>query len=78
MIVDWRAFSVDAQARYERPVDMARDLGLSQSTVMAAWHGRPVGLLPFLNACQAMGAHPLRYLVHATTPRHPGADEGEK
>ena len=63
MRIDWWAFSVDARARYERPVDMARDLGLSQSTVMAAWHGKPIGALPLLKACQAMGAHPLRYLT---------------
>lgn len=65
MIIDWRAFSVDFQDRYERPVDAARDLGISQSTLMAAWHGKPIGLLPFLKACQAMGAHPLRYLTAA-------------
>ena len=44
MGIDWRLFSVDVQARYERPVDMARDIGLSQSTAMAAWHGKAIGI----------------------------------
>lgn len=66
MGIDWWTFSIDLRARYKRPVDMARDLGLSQSTVMAAWHGKSIGALPLLQACQAMGAHPLRYLVART------------
>lgn len=61
--IDWRAFSVDVQARWQRPVDMKEALGFSQSTLMAAWHGKPIGTLPMLQACAAMGAHPLRYLI---------------
>lgn len=66
--IDWRLFSVDVQARWKRPVDMAADLGFSQSTLMAAWHGKPIGALPLLIACEAMGAHPLRYLRKESTP----------
>lgn len=63
-MIDWRTFSVDVQSRWKRPVDMRSDLGLnSQAMTMALWHGRPVGLLPFLQSCQAMSAHPLRYLI---------------
>ena len=60
--IDWRLFSVDAQARWSRPVDMKADTGFSQSTLMNAWHGKPIGLLPMLVACKLMGAHPFRYL----------------
>lgn len=63
MGIDWWTFSIDLRAQWKRPVDLARELCLSQSTVMAAWHGKPIGVLPMLKACRAMGAHPLRYLV---------------
>lgn len=62
-MIDWRSFSVDLQDRYARAIDVKNDLGWkSQQQVMNAWHGRSIGLVPFLQACQAMGAHPLRYL----------------
>ena len=66
--IDWRLFSVDCQARWARPVDMRADLGISQQTLMNAWHGRPIGVLPMLAACHAMQAHPLRYFMKDTTP----------
>lgn len=61
--IDWRALSVDIQAHWMRPVDLAREMGFGQSTTMAAWHGRPVGSLPLLMICATLSAHPLRYLV---------------
>lgn len=67
MRIDWRLFSVDLQARYDRPIDAKNDLGWSQSTSDNAWHGRAIGLLPFLQACQAMCEHPLRYLTSGET-----------
>ena len=64
--IDWRLFSVDVQSRWKRPIDMKADLGFSQSTLMAAWHGKPIGALPLLQACAAMSAHPLRYFLRAS------------
>lgn len=60
--INWQLFSVDVQARWKRAADMKADLGFSQSTLMAAWHGKPIGALPLLRTCSAMGSHPLRYL----------------
>ena len=67
-MIDWRLFSVDVQARWPRPVDMKTDLGLSQQTLMNAWHGKSIGVEPFLSACHGMSAHPLRYFSKEPTP----------
>ena len=64
-MIDWRAFSVDVQDRWTRPIDLKADVPMGQSTLMAAWHGRSIGVLPFLQTCAAMNAHPLRYLTPA-------------
>lgn len=77
--IDWRAFSVDVQERWKRPVDMKADIDISQSTLMDAWHGKPVGVFPMLKACAAMGANPLRYLSdYDAPPRAPRSEPDDR
>jgi hypothetical protein len=33
-------------------------------TTMAIWHGRPVGLVPFLRVCRAMNIEPCSFLTN--------------
>ncbi|MET0439169.1 MAG: helix-turn-helix domain-containing protein [Devosia sp.] len=47
---------------WSRPIDLKRQFGFSQSTVDSAWHGRPIGLAPFLRICRAMKISPLDFL----------------
>ena len=54
-MIDWQAFAdCICSTAWSRPVDLKNQLGLSQSTTMAAWHGKPIGLVPFLRICRAM------------------------
>lgn len=54
-MIDWGAFTDCVLAtNWSRPVDLQRQFGFSQSTTMAIWHARPVGLVPFLRVCRAM------------------------
>lgn len=61
--IDWASFSDCIMAtNWSRPIDLKRQFGFSQSTVDSAWHGRPIGLAPFLRICRAMKISPLDFL----------------
>lgn len=63
--VDWGAFSdCVLSTNWSRAIDLKREFGFSQSTTMAIWHGRPVGLVPFLRVCRAMNIEPCYFLVN--------------
>lgn len=63
--IDWDAFCDCVRAtNWSRPVDLHREFGFSQVTTMAIWHGRPVGLVPFLRVCRAMNIEPCSFLTN--------------
>ena len=61
---DWHQFSSDVKlkARATRPIHIKEkfDFG-SQSTVMAIWQGKPVGVIPLLRVCQQLKINPVKY-----------------
>ena len=62
--VDWDAFAdCVCSTHWSRPVDLKREFGFSQSTVMSIWHGKPVGLTPFLRVCKRMKINPTEFLL---------------
>ena len=60
-MIDWKNFSSYLRWRWARPVDMRKDVSLSQSTLMAAWHGKSIGVVPYLALCKAAGLDPLGF-----------------
>lgn len=62
--IDWQAFSDCMMAtRWSRPIDVERDTGLSHGVVHRAWHGKPIGVMPFLLLCKRMNIKPEGFLV---------------
>ena len=62
-VIDWEAFTdCILAANWSRPIEMKKQFGFSQSTVDAAWHGRPIGLVPFLRICREMRVPPTDFL----------------
>lgn len=63
-MIDWQLFAdhVKRRGRITRPIHIREMFDLhSQSTVMAAWRGKPIGLIPFLRICKQLQMNPLRY-----------------
>ena len=64
--VDWAMFASDVKlhGRVTKPIHLKEtfDLG-SQSTVMAVWQGRPVGVIPMLRICKQLKLNPTKYLM---------------
>lgn len=56
-MVNWSQWSSDVKlhGRITRPKHIAETFSFgSQSTVMAIWNGKPVGLIPFLRVCKQL------------------------
>jgi len=64
--MNWSQFSSDVKkrGRITRPIHIKEmfDFG-SQSTVMAVWQGKPIGLIPYLRICKQLKLKPLNYFV---------------
>ena len=64
--IDWGMFANDVKlhGRITRPKHIREMFGLgSQSTVMAVWQGKPVGLIPYLRICNQLKLNPFKYYV---------------
>lgn len=63
--IDWAQFASDVklEGRITKPIHIKDTFGFSQSTVMAIWRGKPVGLMPFLRICKRFKLSPLSYLM---------------
>ena len=63
-VVDWSQWASDVklEGRITRPIHIKEMFGFSQSTVMAIWQGKPVGLVPFLRVCKRLKMSPTKYL----------------
>lgn len=66
IVMDWPKFAADVKlhGRMTRPIHIkeAFDFG-SQSTVMAVWQGKPIGLVPYLRICKQLKLNPLKYFT---------------
>lgn len=63
-MIDWDSFAdCVVSTNWSRPIDLRNQFGFAQSTTMAAWHGKPIGLLPFLRICKAMKISPMAFLM---------------
>lgn len=60
--IDWDQFSIRVQVFFGRPYRLRERFHFAQSTTMAAWHGKSIGIIPFLRICKAMSVNPLVYL----------------
>lgn len=61
--IDWKSFTdCILCTNWSRPIDLKNQFGFSQSTTDNAWHGRPIGLVPFLRICRAMKISPADFL----------------
>src|SRR3546814_13395732 len=62
--IDWRYFWYCVRDTWAKRFDMKKALpGLANSTLDNVWHGRPVGLIPFLRICKRMKMDPFKFLV---------------
>src|SRR3546814_4245517 len=62
--IDWRYFWYCVRDTWAKRFDMKKALpGLANSTLDNVWHGRPVGLIPFLRICKRMKLDTLKFLV---------------
>lgn len=64
--IDWPMFASDVklEGRITRPIHIRETFDLhSQSTVMAVWQGKPIGLIPYLRICKQLGLNPLKYFM---------------
>lgn len=64
-MIDWSQWTSDVKlnGRFTRPIHIKEMFGLSQSTVMAVWQGKPVGLIPFLRICKRLKLEATSYVV---------------
>lgn len=54
-MIDWQAFGdCVISTCWMEPIEIERQLGLSHATAWRVWHGKPIGLIPFLRVCRAM------------------------
>jgi hypothetical protein len=62
--IDWESFSCCIlSTHWSRLVDFRNEFNLSQSTAWNAWHGKPIGLIPFLRICKRMDIPAENFLV---------------
>ena len=63
--IDWAQFASDVkkEGRITKPIHIKEMFGFSQSTVMAVWQGKPVGLVPYLRICKRLKMSPTLYLM---------------
>lgn len=63
-MIDWAAFGdCIISTRWRQPIEMQEELSLSHGTAHRAWHGKPIGLMPFLRICRAMHIAADKFLV---------------
>src|SRR3546814_19519526 len=64
--IDWRYFWYCVRDTWAKRFDMKKALpGLANSTLDNVWHGRPVGVLPFLRICKRMKMDPFKFRVES-------------
>src|SRR3546814_7615877 len=69
--IDWRYFWYCVRDTWAKRFDMKKALpGLANSTLDNVWHGRPVGLIPFLRICKRMKMDPFKFLVERRSEEH--------
>ena len=62
--IDWNRFQYLVRETWPSPKVFRESMGLrSQATVMNAWNGKSIGLLPYLRICRKMGANPFACLI---------------
>lgn len=63
--IDWFSFANDVKVmgRITRPIHIKEAFDFSQSTVMAVWTGKPIGLIPYLRICNRFKLNPTKYLM---------------
>lgn len=65
-MIDWAAFSdCIITNRWGSLAGFEQDMGLSHHMAFRAWHGHPIGVLPFLRICKRAipKLDPLSFLV---------------
>lgn len=62
--IDWNRFAAVVRETWPSPKAMRDSLGLrSQSTVMAAWNAKSIGLVPYLRICRRAGMNPFACFI---------------
>lgn len=63
--IDWGSFASDVKkkGRITKPIHIKEMFGFSQSTVMAVWQGKSIGLIPYLRVCKRLKMSPTQYLM---------------
>ena len=61
--IDWEQLNTHVKEHWATQYEMNKQMSFAASTRNNVWHGRPVGLIPFLRLCKAVGTAPLIYLM---------------
>ena len=63
--IDWERFHILVRARWHSRYAMQQSLPTirSGSTQNSLWQGKPVGLIPMLLTCRALGVNPDSFLI---------------
>lgn len=60
--IEWADFSKQVRRKFKTQHAMQKALDFSRSTSNRAWHGKSIGLVPFLRLCRYCGISPLLML----------------
>lgn len=61
--VDWTMFGEAVRRSWETQYAMNKRMRFGGSTRNAAWHGKPLGVVPFLRLCKAMRVEATLFLM---------------